>query len=257
MPRALVLSKLGEVDQAVEMANGSIATFESLRIGGLNLAAAHELRAKVALEAHEQATFDIHAALAGKQRRGGRHGLAGAKYAQLAQQSGTVDVIGALTEQVSVVSQFTTILESCKSSGERAERGLDMLMRSSGAVGGVLYCMRAQGSERVAHAGQLEPDARMDALARDYLASEIHDENETRVLEEASAVTSFTREWRGEGTVRYVPVLLSHQVEQGTAISGVAVLMVDGTGRFAYPAALASELSRLCHEAGDIAVWIV
>jgi hypothetical protein len=50
---------------------------------------------------------------------------------------------------------------------------------------------------------------------------------------------------------------LSHQLEEGLAISGVAVLMVDGDCRLNYPAAIASELSRLCHEAGDVAAQIV
>ena len=76
-------------------------------------------------------------------------------------------------------------------------------------------------------------------------------------VDDVQSVTAFTREWRGDGTQRYVPVLLSHQVEHGLAIAGVAVLMVDGTSRFIYPAALATELSRLCHGAGDMSVAVI
>ena len=57
-------------------------------------------------------------------------------------------------------------------------------------------------------------------------------------------------------------------VDPASALTGLARALIQmigvlaprrraRTGRFAYPAALASELSRLCHEAGDIAVWIV
>jgi hypothetical protein len=257
MPYALVLAKLGEMEAATEVADHVIHGFEVRGIGGLNLSIAHEARARVALAAHDQPAFEKHAALSSKQRRGG-HGLKGARYAQLAQQVGTVDVIGVLTEQDTVLSQFTSVLASCKSSGERAQRGLEMLVRLSGSVGGALYGMK--DTERLcwAHTGKLTPNAKIDALAHDYLKSEMNDENETRIVDDVqSVVTSFTREWHGPGTDRYVPVLLSHQVDSGLAITGVAVLMVDATCRFTYPAALATELSRLCHEAGDVSIAII
>ena len=165
-------------------------------------------------------------------------------------------MIVALSEQDSVLSQFTSVLATCRSSGERAARGLDMLARLSGAIGGVFYGLSSGRAMARAQVGRLVPDERIDALARDYLSSEMNDENETRMVDDAAA-TSFTREWKGPGDVRYVPVLLSHPTKQGLAISGVAVLMVDAMARFSYPGALATELSRSCHAAGDIAVAIV
>lgn len=167
-----------------------------------------------------------------------------------------VDVIGALTKEDTTLSRFTSVLATCKSSGERAARGLDMLTRLSGAIGGVFYALSSGRAMPRAQVGRLVPDERIDALARGYLSSEITNENDTRVVDDATA-TSFTREWRGPGDVRYVPVLLSHPVKQGLAISGVAVLMIDATARFSYPGALANEFSRLCQEAGDITVAII
>ncbi|HEX3596275.1 MAG TPA: AAA family ATPase [Polyangiaceae bacterium] len=257
MPHALVLAKLGELERAVATADRIISAFEALGIGGLNLATAHEVRARVALDAQDQRTFEKHVALASQRRHGGRHGLEGARYARLAQPVGSVDVIGALHDQVSALSRFTSVLVSCKSSGERAQRGLDMLVRSSGAAGGALYVLRSSGIERCACSGRLEPDPKMDELVNDYMEREMHEDDETRILDDVTAITSFTREWKGAGTGRYVPVLLSHQLEEGLAISGVAVLMVDGDCRLTYPAAIASELSRLCHDAGDVMAQIV
>jgi serine/threonine-protein kinase len=255
MPRSLVLAKLGHIETAEAMSDRVIALFESLGIAGLNLATAHEFRARVAVEAQDQSAFEKHAALAGALGR--RRGLSSAKYALLVQRVGTVDGIGALTGQDSVLSQFSSLLATCKSAGERAERGLDMLVRSSGAVGGVLYALSSKGVVRRAQVGRLVPDEKIDALARDYMQTEMNDANETQVLEDAAAVTALSREWKGPGETRYVPVLVSNSAKQGLAISGVVMLLVEGAARFSYPAALASELSRLCHEAGDFSVTIV
>lgn len=168
-----------------------------------------------------------------------------------------MDVIGALAEQDSMLSQFTSVMAACKSSGERAARGLDMLVRLSGAVGGVLYVCSSGRTMPRAQAGRLVPDEKIDALAREYLASRMNEHEEARTAGDVSAVTSLVREWKGPGDVRYVPVLLSHEMKQGLAITGVAVLMIDASARFDHPAALATELSRLCHKAGDIVVTIV
>ncbi|HEX4339560.1 MAG TPA: serine/threonine-protein kinase [Polyangiaceae bacterium] len=256
MPYSLVLAKLGEFDAAVEMSDRIIATFRALGIAGLNLATAHEVRAKIALAMDERVTFEEHAALSSRER-GGRHGLTSARYAEITQSGLGADVLQALNDQGSVLSQFTSVLARCKSSGDRASRGLEMLVRLSGALGGALYMVQAKTVACVAHTGRLEPNATLDALAQGYLENEVHDENETLIVDEATAVTAFTREWRGPGADRYVPVLLGHHASSGLAVSGVAVLVVDATCRFTYPAALATELSRICHEAGDNSVELV
>ncbi|HVW25870.1 MAG TPA: hypothetical protein VHC69_10895 [Polyangiaceae bacterium] len=215
---------------------------------------AHAGIEQCALEGQDQVAFEKHSALA--RTLGRRRGLSSARYAQQAPQVGTVGVIGALTEEDTMLSQLTSVLATCKSRGERAARGLDMLARSSGALGGLFYALSSGRAMPRAQVGRLVPDERIDALARDYLSSKITDENDTRTVGDATA-PSFIREWRGPGDVRYVPVLLSHPVKRGLAISGVAVLLIDATARFSYPGALATELSRVCQEAGDVTVAII
>src|SRR5581483_2658088 len=121
----------------------------------------------------------------------------------------------------SVLSQFASVLACCKSSGERAERGLDMLVRLSGAVGGVLYALSSEGPARRAQVGPIASNEKMDALARDYVHTAMNDADETCGLEDTGGATAFTRESKGPGESRYVPVLLSHPAGQGLAISGV------------------------------------
>ena len=56
----------------------------------------------------------------------------------------------------------------------------------------------------------------------------------------------------GPGGPEYLPVLLSHPVDDGTVITGVAVLVVPEDRRFTYPTRLAIELSKRAEQMGDV-----
>jgi hypothetical protein len=56
---------------------------------------------------------------------------------------------------------------------------------------------------------------------------------------------------------RYRMVLLSHKVQSGHAITGVAVAVVAPGRRFAYPGQTASQLSKILHDSGDVVPAVV
>jgi hypothetical protein len=58
--------------------------------------------------------------------------------------------------------------------------------------------------------------------------------------------------WQGPGTLRYFPILLSHESEHGFAATGVVVLAVEESSHFVYPGRFAEEFSRLALESGDV-----
>jgi hypothetical protein len=52
-------------------------------------------------------------------------------------------------------------------------------------------------------------------------------------------------------------VLLSHYVEAGHAVTGVALLAVSPARPFVYPGEVATQISRATQEAGDVTGLIV
>jgi hypothetical protein len=249
MPLSLALSKLGERAAAVALAQSIVDELLALASTGINLAAAYETRARVALDAGDQTGAEHYAALAREQWRSGR------KKQQVTRRGldGDPRIDDGLLDEVSVLSQMTSILESCPNAAERARCGLDYLGRHSGAAGGLLYLHTDGGLMRAACLGQAEASVELDRWAHTYFERELY-EDEATGMHDAEA-TSQARDHMTVGGRRYVPVLLTHQAVQGVAITGVA-LLVDSDA-FTYPGRVAAELSRATSEAGDAIVSYV
>jgi hypothetical protein len=88
MPLSLALSATGEIEAAELLAQSVIDELQALGSTGLNLALAHEARARVALAADDGAAFQRHATSSAEQWRGGAVRLLGARYAQRAVEAG-------------------------------------------------------------------------------------------------------------------------------------------------------------------------
>jgi hypothetical protein len=250
MPLALALSKLGEQVAAVELAQSVIDGLLGLGASGLMLAIAHETRAQIAMEGGDQEGFDRHAALFAEQWRSGDRRLIGSRYERTGEVRDDDDVV---LEEFSVVSQFTSMLEVCMSSAQRARCGLEYLGRQSGAIGGVLYTNSEGGLVRSASFGELESSAELDQRANDYFLRELEEDEGTAVFSGPPPATS---EPTLHGDRHYVPVLLTHQSERGLALTGVALLLSSGSA-FTYPSRVAAELSRCVADSGDVTIEYV
>jgi tetratricopeptide (TPR) repeat protein len=250
MPLGLVESKLGHHAGAVSILESVIDSFKALGTTGLSLAVAYETLACIALTASDRSTFEHYAALAAEQLGGSGGRLLGAKYERLAASAKRLDGSDVGVGELTVLSEFNSTLQSCKDSPARARYGLEILIRSSGALGGLLYISTKEGLIRSGRVGDFEPDPRIEELAHGYFSSESTDREITRSVMAPSTIGTAC-EWRGSGDARYIPVLLTHQCSGGFALTGLAVLLVTPDGHFVYPRRLAEEFSRLSLELGD------
>ena len=250
MPLALVESELGDHAGAAARADVVIDGFKRLGTTGLNLALAYEVRARIASGANDREAFEKFAMLAAEQTKKGGRRMAGAKYERLAQQAqGSAPSNGAVDE-VTQVFEFTALLKRCRRPSERARAGLEVLAKRSGSVGGLLYERLEEGLVRSAQAGEFESTSELETWVQDYFESEIHEPEMTRTVDDPSS--GHAVEWKGPGSVRYVPILLSHQSERGFAVTGVAVMAVEESSEFVYPGRFAQEFSRFVDESGDV-----
>jgi hypothetical protein len=250
MPLAAALSKLGRSSEATALADAVIEDFQRLGTTGLNLASAFEVRARVALDAEDQESFESFARLCAEQWPAGEKRLLGAKYQRVD------DVRSGEAEQLadrSMMSLFMSTLEKCESSAQRAGCGLEFLARQSGAVAGLLYILTDDGLKRVSSFGEALGDRELDHQASAYFARELdHDEHTEAHGEQPMYTDATDAKWLSKRG--FVPVLLTHQSERGVAMAGVALLAAGNEARFAYPGRVAAELSRALAHAGDVVI---
>jgi hypothetical protein len=143
-------------------------------------------------------------------------------------------------------------LVGCDKPSERAERALSLLLRRSGTDAGYLYLIGDHGPELVAQVGANEPPLGLPSVVSEFIDSELHErEVATRSLE-AEDVPAKNSLWPSGKDEQHQLVLLSHQMSEGFAVSGVAALVVKQGVAFAHPGSLASHLSRLMFDAGDV-----
>ena len=95
----------------------------------------------------------------------------------------------------------------------------------------------------------------MDEAVQEYLLSEIDDSTGLTVTvtqREEDSISTDNSRWTFEQKEKYQPVLLSHFSKQGFVITGLAVLHVDPDGQFDYPAEVATMISGILLEEGDV-----
>jgi hypothetical protein len=250
MPLAVAVARLGEGAEAVAHADGVIASFAALGTTGLNMGLAYETRARVALSLSSEAEFQKYLSLCGT-RYGATAGPLAARYERLVRDArliGTVAIEPKASgfETLSPADTTTRIaerLDRAQDPRERAQRVLELLLENSGAAEGFL--LGIQGNELVlkARIGQTELAESMLASARKYLAEQCRDDEITLVADQAA--TEVKSQWTVNGSHIYRPVILSHEVDDTLAITGLALLRTELGGFFRHPATTATQLSRL------------
>jgi tetratricopeptide (TPR) repeat protein len=258
MPLSLVHAALDEHDIAARLAQTTIDEFCALGITGLNLMLAYETRARVAVRARDQRTFEQYSELCAQLISASTARTLLASYERImheARRAGlSVSAAVADAAEIEICSSVSTLvssmLESCSNRLDRARASLDLLVRTSGSRGGLLYSVGPEGPVLSAQAGELEASPELDTLVREYLQSEMERESET--LEDAEPATQAepnSPAWNGPRGERLQPVLLCHNVDAGCAVTGLAVL--QPSSKFRNPGQLATELSRAAVGAGD------
>jgi len=257
MPLGLVMAGLGEHEIAAALAHAAIEDFEQLGSTGLNLVLAYETRARVAVRARDQHAFEKYAELCAQQISAGTARSLLASYERImleARRAGlmvSAEVADAAEVEMasSVSTLVSSILVSCTTRIDRARAGLDLLVRTSGSRGGLLYTLGAEGLVLAAQTGELEPCLELDALVREYLSHEMERESDTLQDTVGPTVAPTAAAMIGPQGERLQPVLLCHATDTGCAVTGLAVLRPAGI--FRNPGLLAAELSRAAVGAGD------
>jgi hypothetical protein len=235
----------------------TIAGMRTMGTDGLNLVLAFETRARVAILARDTPAYETNAKACADQCRAAGSRVLGAKYERLVRIATTaaVHVSKAAPDHVLATltgTQLTSVLVGCNKPSERAERALELLLRRSGTDAGYLYLIGDHGPELVAQVGPNEPPLGLPSVVSEFVDSELHErEVATRSLEaeDLPAKNSLWPTGKGE---QHQLVLLSHQMSEGFAVSGVAALVVKEGAPFSHPGSLASHLSRLVFDAGDV-----
>jgi hypothetical protein len=257
MPLAVACAERGEFERAAALAEAVITGLRAIGSDGLNLVLAYETRARVAIRAKDTEAYESYARACADQCRAAGSRVLGAKYERLvrAATSAAVHVSDSAPDHVLATltgTQLTSVLVGCNRPSERAERALSLLLRRSGAEAGYLYLIGDHGPELVAQAGPTEPPLGLPAIIGEFVDAELHERDlMTRSLEaeDVPAPNSLWPSARGE---HHQLVLLSHQMSEGFAVTGVAALVVKPGSPFVHPGSLASHLSRLVFDAGDV-----
>jgi hypothetical protein len=254
MPLSLALASCGAHAQAAAMAESAIDDFSALGSTGLNLVIAYEARSRVAIRAGDQHALEQFAALLARNIPQGssrtllashERVLKEARAAGLAPEEAPGAAADATVEAVSMM-QLRSILDPCTTLVTCARAGLELLVRSTGSRGGLLYSLDRGALTLQAEVGELLPSAEIFALVRDYADGAIEDDVDTQQVLEPSAITnaaSGTRStWTQPSGELLRPMLLGHEEHGTPLITAVAVLLPAGP--FRSPSVAISEVSR-------------
>jgi hypothetical protein len=180
-----------------------------------------------------------------------------AKYERLKRVATSAEIrvslpaLGAADEfSVLTGSQLTSVLVGCNLPNDRAQRTLDLLTRRCGAQGGYLYLLGAHGPNLVAQIGARDAGRGLLAFVDEYLDLQLQDDDLKTGTQDEDADETLGA-WIDEEGKHHYPILLSHQGETGSVVTGLAIAVMRPAQRFVPPSTLAAHLSRLIQDAGD------
>ena len=258
MPICLIWAALERHSEAAIVAEGVVGEFQKLGATGLNLGLAYETRARVALAAGDSVGFERYAELVRETFQPTNNSTLAARVHKLMRdwQGITTGERTRTEERRGSISALST-LDTCQTSQERAQRALACLADASGATGGYLFLLAETGTACVAQMTDHEPPPAIRALVEEYLAEQSR-EWDTRTGSLLGSTSLIGDGWHVDSEFGvYRPVLLSHSVAEGIAITGVAVLAVAAQTPFVPPGRLATELSRRVANIGDVSSLLV
>jgi hypothetical protein len=265
MPLALAKAQLGDYENALRISEAAIDAFKTLGSTGLNLGLAYETRAYLAVQMDDYDSFKTYADLLAVEFKVGTNRALSVKHAKLLEkarrQIGILntpmlkDVDSFSIHDAKSMNELTSILLSSNGYRERARNALELLVQKSRAQDGFLYFRQQHGVVLAAQNGDVPCKAEIDEAVKECLLSEIDDSRVATMTvaqnEEDSSLTDNSL-WTFTQGEQYQPVLLSHFSKQGFVLVGLAVLRVDPNEQFVFPTEIATMISSILFEAGDV-----
>jgi hypothetical protein len=267
MPLAIAEARLGKRDSAVANSQTAISHFETMGSTGISLGLAYETRALVGLYSQDEKGYRTHLDLCGGQFQTKKNPALIAKFEKLVQEPRRMvlkipkDVDRRICDAGRTQRFYRKLVYDKMVSHfgfkECTQCVLEMLNEHSGTAGGFLYIMQQHGLELCAHRGNHQPPKEMDTKVDAYFSNAMETLNSTAYHSGTiDSLIGFSSDWVGHDGDVYRPLLLGHQTEQGYAITGFAVLLVDPTKRFVYPTEVVSALSEYLLESGDVSTCV-
>lgn len=256
---ARVCADNGLHDEARQLADEAVAQLEDFRAGGLVLGGAYETRARVALAAGDQATFDTFARQSAAIYRAGRNPLLSARYAAL--MASAADTRITISDDVQHAADWRARTLQALShnhfntSGARANAALRSLLDLTGAIGGFIYTVQRDGSTLMAQEGAVAAPRDLDELVTKFLerlTTEHDDVTLAHTIAPGDAPVAIWRNARGEA---FTPFVLMHTSSRGTEITGI-VALCGVTDSIRVSRRLLSEVSEALQNSGDVATLL-
>jgi hypothetical protein len=252
----VVEAKLG-LPSAAHVAEALIERCLATGATGLKLGLAYEARARVAVLQSDATSCDRYRTLCAREFAKASNPALSAKLQKLKRLAQTRQLASQApmlpSAEQSVLAGVQSRLRAWNDAEARARDILALLAEHSGAIGGYLFQIRDGAPTWVASQGVHKPEDALFAMVREYVMAEVHAGEQSTGASELSVKT----DWSAFSETLYRPVLLSHYIEAGHAISGVALMVVTRDRSFAYPGELATQISRVMQEAGDVTGLIV
>lgn len=257
MPLAEAEAKNGKSTEAIATSDAAIEGFRSFGTTGLSLGLAYESRARVATILKDHQAFEVNASCCAEQYKNGINPVLSSKFEKLMYHAGIAKVgvsIALDSRSADAPSEIISVLESCSSAVERAERALNILIKVTDSVGGFLYTLQDKGPVLIARDGKYVPPAEMDTLVKLRMTDEIEGTADmTAATADMEKPQLDTADWAVALGSEYRSIVLGHYEEEGFALTGLAVLVVDPCKEFKRPIDTAQAISRSLLDAGDVA----
>jgi hypothetical protein len=212
----------------------------------MNVGLAWEARARVALELGDRDGFTRFAALTAEHFRTGTSAALAAKVQRLMREGRRRDGASGAARAAAPggdgeIESVVRVLETCTTHEQQLSGALGLLLDRAGAARGFLL---------TPDDGQLVVRARVgdDVLGQDLLAcAQRFWETQCRMDDETDMTDGSKTEGDGyrSGDRDYRPILLSHDLSSGLALTGVAMVATENGNAFQYPVRLAMAVSRL------------
>jgi tetratricopeptide (TPR) repeat protein/type II secretory pathway component PulM len=261
-PLALAYAAQNKFDRAIENTQAVIDLLEAMNASGVVLGSAYETRVRVAIRMEDRAGFKTYSTLCAEQYRVGKNPTLTVKFEKLIQQASLValevsteiaDSLDSNLRYESAIADLSAIFGTYDTADERAQRALEILVLQCEWSTGLLYTMQKQGPVLVATFGDVPSSTGIDALVSTYLAAELENSQEETITQTVGANSPASdTSWKSLDGQRFVPLLLSHEIEQGWVITGAVVVGVAPDDFLEIPMKLLAALSKSLMDAGDV-----
>ncbi|HKP58030.1 MAG TPA: serine/threonine-protein kinase [Polyangiales bacterium] len=265
LPLAEAESVLGHHVEATQRAQDALRGLREAEATGVRVGAAYETRAWVALRSGDAAGFKEYAAACEAEYCLANYSPLLSRYDRLmqgARRAGLIEPEAVVPsnypgEHDETAAVMSTVLSAAHGPQQRADQALALLVQRTRAQAGCLYLLQHNGPVLVARQGRPDMPHDLDALVAKYIDEELsaRDATQTEARTESKSVTSSWTLTETTG-IRALPILLNHVANEGSCITGVAVVWL-GAPTIKAPGRLVRALSRAFHASGDAVTQII